>query len=245
MVPTRITLAQACAGGEPEWIRTVWDRMDPESRVKWPRPVFAAAAFHHPEVTKWLTEMHPPWLGRVRRFARERRLFDILAILPEATETLPQFEGVLGAHVDAVERLGIPLALACVKIRSGQAFGPAEDDFEPRKCRVVPSVLLAEVEGGLVIGAFVAIRWPKIRSSATDRWCGSFLFAIDGAEAKRFPAVTPPIIAHSRGKLSVGELALDLAKKEFSIDETCRCTAPPLQFPASAGKLEEWTLYSL
>jgi hypothetical protein len=211
--------------------------------VAYDDPVFAAASFHHAEVAKWLTEMHPPWLGFVRRFAREWRLFDILAHLPEAAETLLPFDGLLGAHVEAMDRLGIPLGFAVWAFGSDEVFDSTT--FDADMCREAPSLLLAEAEGGSVFGAFVAIRWPKFDSSTTDRWCGSFLFTIDGAEAKRFPAVTPPMIAHSNGKVSIGELTLDLLKNEFSIDETHRCTAAPLQFPVSAGKLTDWGLWAL
>ena len=240
-----MTLEYACAAGDPETIRGVWDRMTPPDRSKSPDSAFTAAAFHHLDVTRWLTEESPEWLGRVRRFARERRLFDVLARLPEATESQPVFHsrmpGLLAAHLEAVEQLEIPLA------RASFAFDPiCYFDSEIPTVRTAPSLFLGKAVRRCVIGVFLAIPWPDGNSTATDAWCGSFLFTIEGAETKRFPSVRPPLIKHADGKLSVGELTLDLTKGKFSVDATRRGTAAAAaQFPAISGWLGEWEVWAL
>jgi hypothetical protein len=90
-------LSQAAAAGEPEFIRMVWDRMDAEARVKDASPLVASIEFHRAEVAKWLVAEHPPWLGRARRLAREKRALDVLSCGPEGTEELPVGRGSWGS----------------------------------------------------------------------------------------------------------------------------------------------------
>jgi hypothetical protein len=47
-----------------------------------------------------------------------------------------------------------------------------------------------------------------------DRWCRSFLFALDGEEASTLSATTPLMLSLDGGKSCVGELAIGLKKGE-------------------------------
>jgi hypothetical protein len=62
------------------------------------------------------------------------------------------------------------------------------------------------------------------------------LFTIDGDEKTSFSAVTPPVLFHNLEKISVGELTLDVKKKQYSVDASSSCTGG--RFPSLSGK---WT----
>jgi hypothetical protein len=228
------SLAQAVAVGDPETIRMVWDRSDPDVRVLRTEHVRAAIDFHRPEVAKWLIAEHPQWLGLVRRMARERRAFDVLSRLPNGDEALPKVSGLLNDHAKALEALGVPLATAYwIWAGSGRL---AELDI--KICRRAPSLLLVAGADGGVFGAFIAVRWPRQGIAAKDVWCRSFLFTIEGEKATRFPAATPIALFHGEQKVCVGELMIDESKGEYSVDADSSCTAG--QFPALSGKLAKW-----
>jgi hypothetical protein len=231
-------LIQAVASGEPEFIRMVWDRMDAEGRVKRSLPLVASIEFHHAEVAKWLTAEHPPWLGLARRLARENRAFDVLSRLPEGNEEFPVLSGLVGKHARALEQLGVPLGFAVRRVLPG--FTPEE--FDDWLFRIGQTLLLVK-GNGRTFGALVAIPWPKSENAAKDVWCRSVLFALEGEEATRFPATTPPVLFHNGEKICVGELTIDLAKKEYSLDGTSSCTGG--RFPAISGKVTEWGIWKL
>jgi hypothetical protein len=237
LTPSQAALEHAIAFGDPETIRMVWDRMDAEARVKYRGPLESSIVFHHAEVAKWLVAEHPPWLGLARRMARERRAFDILLRLPEGNEELPELVGLVKKHAKALEHLGIPLGFLIARFKS--TFRP--EAFDEHLYRVCPSLLVVEGDSGLTFGAYVAIRWPKLGSTAKDVWCRSFLFTVDGEEATRYPTATPPALFHDREKIRIGELTLDMTKREYSVNAPSSCTGG--RFPALSGKAADWGMW--
>jgi hypothetical protein len=232
-------LDQAIAFGDPETIRMIWDRMDAEARVKYDRPIVQSIEFHRAEVAKWLVAEHPPWLGLARRVAREKRAFDVLLRLPEGNEELPELKRPVKKHAKALEQLGIPLGYALLWFTSNVK----PEDFDDRLERVGPSLLVVEGDSGLTLSAYVAIRWPKLGSTAKDVWCRSFLFTLDGEEAVRFPVASPPVLFHNLEKIRVGELTLDMTKREYSVNAPSSCTGG--RFPALSGKAADWGIWGL
>jgi hypothetical protein len=208
--------------------------MDAKDRVECAWPLVSSIAFHHAEVAKWLTAEHPPWLGLARRIAREQRAFDVLSRLPEGDEELPELKGLVKKHAKALEQLGVPLASLDLWFDADEMPEGFDDDLS----RLGQSLLLVVGDGGRTFGAMIAIRWPKLGNTTKDVWCRSFLFTIDGEEATRFSAVTPPVLFHSREKICVGELTLDLTNEEYSINANSSCTGGRL--PAGSGYLADW-----
>jgi hypothetical protein len=217
----------------------VWDRSGAEARVSQKWPLVASIDFHHAEVAKWLVAEHPPWLGLARRLAREKRAFDVLSHLPEGDEELPELEGLVKKHAKVLEQLGIPLGF--VQRQFSSAMKPGE--FDAWLYRSGQSLLLIEDDGVRTFGAWCAIRWPKLGSTAKDVWCRSFLFTIDGEAATRFSAVTAPVLFHSLENICVGELAIDVTWKELSVDANSSCTGG--RFPALSGKVTKWEIWCL
>jgi hypothetical protein len=212
----------------------LWDRADPDFRVRYTEWLVAAIDFHQPEVANWLVAEHPQWLGLARRIARERRAFDVLSRLPNGDEELPALHGLLKDHAKALEALGVPLATAYwIWAGSGR---PAE--LDSKMCRRAPTLLLVAGADGRVFGAFIAVRWPKQGIAAKDVWYRSFLFTIEGEKATRFPAATPMTLFHGEQQVCIGELTIDQGKGEYSVDADSSCTAG--QFPALSGKLGDW-----
>jgi hypothetical protein len=233
------TLEQAVAFGDLETIGMIWDRIGAEARVKWHLPLVSSTVFHHAEVTTWLAAEHPPWLGLARRVAREKGAFDILLGIPESDEELPPLSGLVKEHAGVLEQLGVPLASSLRCFNS--TIQPA--DFDKWLDRTGQSLVLVEGEGGRTFGALVAVRWPKLGSTANDVWCRSFLFTLDGEEATRFSAVSPAVLFHDLEKVSVGELRLDLTSREYSVDANSSCTGG--RFPALSGKVAKWGIWML
>jgi hypothetical protein len=60
-VPGHRCLCQAVAFGDPETIRTLWDRMGEEERVANPEVLRIAMEFHHREMAMWLVAQQPSW----------------------------------------------------------------------------------------------------------------------------------------------------------------------------------------
>jgi hypothetical protein len=216
----------------------VWDRIDPEARVKWSLPLVASIDFHHAEVAKWLVAEHPPWLGLARRLDREQRAFDSLSRLPGGTEELPVLEGLVEKHAKGLEQLGVPLGFAVRRVSA--RLSP--EKFDEWLCRMGQTLLVVEGNGH-TFGALITIPWPESGSSAKDVWCRSFLFTLEGEEATRFPATTAPVLFHDREKFCVGELTIDLTKKEYSLDGNSGCTSG--RFPAMSGKVTDWGIWKL
>jgi hypothetical protein len=252
--PTWKELEQACASGEPEWIRCVWDRMERAQQTESLAPVFTAASFHHVEVTKWLIGENPGWLAHVRRWTREARLFDVLLQLPDGAEAVIAGGALWQRHAAALERIGVPLARARL-IASGPARaagigfpvspqGFAGVAFSQSMCRLNPSLVIAEGDRGQVFGAFVAIQWPTVGQGADDRSMVSELFRLDDPGARTYPSVKAPTLVVRASGVSVGELSLDLVAGTYMCDGASCCTAPP-QFPAISGKLRCWEIVAL
>jgi hypothetical protein len=146
---------------------------------------------------------------------------------------------VLRKHAKALEGLGVPLASAKWEI---DEFNGAEE-WAGELYRVVPSLVLGELEGGGTFGAFIAIGWPKLGSTAKDEGRRSFLFTVDGPESRRFATVTPATIGYDLDKLCVGELTVDLTTRSCWTDTRWSCTGG--HFPALSGKLETWGIWRL
>jgi hypothetical protein len=237
--PDLITLGQAVAFGDPETIRMIWDRMDALARVGSKSPLVLSIEFHHVEVAKWLVAEHPPWLGLARRIAREKRAFDVLSRLPEGVEELPELDGLVKKHVKALEQLGVPLATLFPHCFSDDKVLGLDFWLD----RIGRSLLLVEGDGGVTFGALITIRWPKLGSTAKDVWCRSFLFTIDGEEATRFSATTPPVLFHNEEKICIGELTLDLVRHWYSVGAKSSCTGE--RFPSLSGKLQKgkWEIW--
>jgi hypothetical protein len=241
--PTEAALDQAIASGDRESILMIWDRLDEQERVRLRWPIVAAVVFHHVEVANWLVCRHQPWLGKARRVAREIRAFDVLAGLPPGDEALPDVDGLLAKRAQCLEQLGVPLPCA-VRTRK-LSSGSDQARFDDIMFRFSPSLLIVDGESGKTFGALVATQWPKRGETGTDLHGRGFLFTISGLEAKRFPAAHPMSLFHDLTKIRVGELKLDLAKRECSIDASSRCTAAPLEFPAVSGRVVGWELWGL
>jgi hypothetical protein len=238
LTPGSAALEQAVAFGDPETIRMVWDRMDAEGRVQCAGALIASIDYHRVEVERWLVAEHPPWLGLARRIAREKRAFDVLSRLPEGDEVLPKLYGLVEKHVKALEQLCVPLGCFGWWFK-GWVKRPK---FDVELNRTGHSLMIVE-NGGHVFGAFIATRWPRSGRTEKDVWRRSFLFTIDGGEATRFSATTEPVLFHSRGRLCVGELRLDLRKRKYSIDAKSSCTGG--RFPALTGKVESCEVWPL
>jgi hypothetical protein len=229
-------LEHAIAVGDPETIRMLWDRTAAEARVKWKWPIVSSVEFHRVEVERWLIAEHPPWLGLARRVAREKRALDVLSCLPEGDEELPPLFGLVEMYGKALEHFGVPLASLGPVFRSGKK----PEEFDEWSRRIGHSLLLVEGEGGRAFGALIAIRWPKVGNTAKDVWRRSFLFTVDAPEPTRFLTVAPLVLFHDQEKLCVGELTLDLKKREYSVDSNSSCTDG--RFPAVSGRVVKWEI---
>jgi hypothetical protein len=158
------------------------------------------------------------------------RAFDILLRLPDAPEELPDdVKRLMRVHAGALMRLGVPVGSGNI------VFDSIEDkasDFDRELQRVGQSLLLVEGEGGQSFGAWIAVRWPKVGKREWDVRCRSFLFTLDGGEAKRVPAVTAPAVYHDLRAVSVGELTL--GRREYWVNTGSSCTGG--RFPALSRK---------
>jgi hypothetical protein len=232
-------LEQAIAGGDLEAVRLIWERTEAKDRVLLNWPLVSSIDFRRWAITKWLAVEHQPWRGLARRLAREKRLFDVLSCMPKGEERLPEVCGLLNKHAKALEQLDVPLGSALRQFH--RASEPRT--FDDWLGRAGQSLLLVEGDDGRTVGALVAIRWPELGKPAKDVWLGSFLFTLDGAEATRFPAATPPVLFHDERKLSVGELTLDMKKHEYSVEAESSCTGG--RFPGLSGKATKWEIWGI
>jgi hypothetical protein len=200
--PTIETLHQAVATGEPDLIRTIWDRLPLDVReAHIGELALTAADFHHLDVANWLLiDAKRSAHLAVRRFAEEHRLLDILLRLPEVSQ--PRGIFTFGAMADEFEdelvewvwlkarvtgRLAsaIPVGVKRAELLLAKGAGPW--DFGEFKAKVVgkaPFVVLVEFAGG-VCGGFAAVPFEGSGWIA-DRTGTSFVFSLRPT-AGRYP----------------------------------------------------------